>query len=286
MKKESNIDGILVVDKPSGMTSRDIVNEVSYLFKTKRIGHTGTLDPIASGVLVLTIGKCTKLSDYLTSKDKEYIVEFKLGYETDTLDITGTTLKTSDKKVSENDIIYTINSFIGSYEQEVPAYSAVKINGKKLYEYARNGETIELPKRVVNIYSISEISINDDLISFRVKVSKGTYIRSLVRDIGKKLGTYATMVSLRRSKQGLFSLNDACKLEDIKNDNYKLITSQELLSNELIIELDDKKYKEVSNGVQQELDIDNEYVVYTYNTQLIALYKKFDNGIYKMYIKF
>lgn len=286
MKKESNIDGILVVDKPSGMTSRDIVNEVSYLFKTKRIGHTGTLDPIASGVLVLTIGKCTKLSDYLTSKDKEYIVEFKLGYETDTLDITGMTLKTSSKKVSEKEIITVINSFVGSYEQEVPAYSAVKINGKKLYEYARNGETIELPKRVVNIYSISEISINDDLISFRVKVSKGTYIRSLVRDIGKKLGTYATMVSLRRSKQGLFSLNDACKLEDIKNDNYKLITSQELLSNELIIELDDKKYKEVSNGVQQELDIDNEYVVYTYNTQLIALYKKFDNGIYKMYIKF
>lgn len=285
MEKNSNISGILVVDKPLGLTSRDVVNRVSRIIKTKKIGHTGTLDPLATGVLVLVVGTCTKLVEYLTSKDKEYVAKMVLGYETDTLDITGETLFSSDKKVSREDIKRTVLNFVGRYDQEVPAFSAVKKDGQRLYEYARAGIEVELPKREVNIISMSELRFLDDEISFKTTVSKGTYIRSLIRDIGRDLGTYATMSSLIRTKQGNFTIEESYTLDEIENGSYKLIEPDEVLSDIRTIELDTKTYIKVANGVKLNLDYEDEFVKFFYEGNLIALYKKEDD-IFRMYIKF
>jgi len=280
------VNGIVVIDKPTGLTSRDVVNKVSSILKTKKIGHTGTLDPLATGVLVLTIGKCTKLSELITNEYKTYEVKAVLGYETDTLDTTGRTIRESDKETTIDEILDAIKSFKGTYLQEVPAYSAVKVNGKRLYEYARDKTSVELPKREVTIKDISNISINNKTIKFKCTVSKGTYIRSLIRDIGIKLNTYATMSNLRRTTQGKYTLKDAYTLNDLENNNYKLISLDEILKDIYTEKLDDYHYKEVSNGVVQIVDTNCEYVAYTYNDEYIALYKKGEFGEYKMYVKF
>ena len=176
------MNGIAIINKKQGLTSRDVVNQISKKLNIKKVGHTGTLDPLATGVLVVCIGKATKLVDVLTDFDKEYEAGVCLGIETDTLDITGNVLKVENVIKTEEEIINTLNSFVGEYDQEVPIYSAVKINGKKLYEYARENIPVELPKRKVKIHNISLTSDviyknNKVYFSFKVKVSKGTYIR-------------------------------------------------------------------------------------------------------------
>ena len=210
---------IINVNKPSGMTSRDVVNILCRVFDTKKVGHTGTLDPIASGVLICCTHEDTKMVELLTSTDKEYEVEMKLGIKTDTGDITGTVIEEKSKDVDEESIKGCINNFIGSYLQEVPIYSAVKVNGKKLYEYARANEEVKLPKREVNIYSNLFLEKNNDLVKFRVLVSKGTYVRSLINDICQKLNTVGTMTNLIRTAQGPFKLEDSNTLEDIEKGN-------------------------------------------------------------------
>lgn len=214
---------ILVVNKPSGYTSRDVVNKLTKMFHEKRIGHTGTLDPMATGVLVVCIGKYTKLNLELTSLEKEYTATMKLGIETDTLDITGNITKTLDKKIKLDQIQKVFSEFPHEYLQSVPKYSAVKINGKKLYEYARENTEIKLPKRMVKIYSLELMSYENNIIKFKTKVSKGTYIRSLIRDIANLLGTVAVMQSLIRTKQGNFSLEDSYNLESIENNEFEFI---------------------------------------------------------------
>lgn len=286
MKKVSNINGVLIINKPTGLTSRDVVNNVSKILNTKKIGHTGTLDPLASGVLVLTIGKYTKLSEFLMSNFKTYEVKMNLGYFTDTLDTEGTIIENSNKQVTEAEIIDTIKSFKKTYEQEVPAYSAIKINGKRLYEYARNNEKIELPKRKVIIKDIYDINVLGKEITFTCVVSKGTYIRSLVRDIGASLGTYGTMSALNRIKQGNFDIKRAYTLNDIENGEYKLLTLEDILSDIPKIYMDDTKYKSVFNGAKQEEDCSEEYIAYKYHDDFIALYKKYDANKYRMYVKF
>jgi len=229
------MNGILVVNKPKNYTSRDIVNIVGKKLNTKKIGHTGTLDPLATGVLVLCIGNHLKIAELLTSTTKEYIAKIILGIETDTLDITGKILKEEyENNYSIETIKEVLNTFKGKIDQQVPAYSAIKVNGKKLYEYARNNIPIDLPTRTVEIYNIELIDtlrIVDKHLEFTIKctVSKGTYIRSLIRDIGKKLNTIATMKELTRTKQGDFSLNNAYTLEDIENNNYKLVNMKDIL---------------------------------------------------------
>ena len=286
MKKVSNINGVLIINKPTGLTSRDVVNNVSKILNTKKIGHTGTLDPLASGVLVLTIGKYTKLSEFLMSNFKTYEVKMNLGYLTDTLDTEGNIIEKSNKQVSNKEIIDTIKSFKKTYEQEVPAYSAIKINGKRLYEYARNNEKIELPKRKVIIKDIYDINVLGKEITFTCVVSKGTYIRSLVRDIGVSLGTYGTMSALNRIKQGNFDIKKAYTLNDIENGEYKLLTLEDILSDIPKIYMDDTKYKSVFNGAKQEEDCSEEYIAYKYHDDFIALYKKYDANKYRMYVKF
>lgn len=277
------MNGIIVVNKEKGYTSRDVVNIVGKHLGTKKIGHTGTLDPIAEGVLVLVIGKCTKLTDYLTSEYKEYIAEFVLGYETDTLDSTGKIINESNKVVSKEEIEKVINSFCGKYNQVVPKYSAVKINGKKLYEYARNNEEIILPSRLVDIKEIEILSIGDT-IKIRCLVSKGTYIRSLIRDIGKRLNTYATMTSLVRTKSGNFSIENSSTLEDIKNNTYKVISISELFKDYPKINISDEEYKLISNGNKLDNNYNSEYVLFYYNNELISIYKEYEKSKIKPFI--
>ena len=174
------MNGILVVNKEPNMTSRDVVNILTKFFNTKKIGHTGTLDPIAEGVLVICLGKYTKLCDLLTSKYKEYIATIKLGIKTDTSDITGTVIEEKDFNITKEQIIEVLNSFKGESLQQVPIYSAVKVNGKKLYEYAREGKEVELPTRNINITNIELISFNNDEIVFKTTVSKRTIMKLVV----------------------------------------------------------------------------------------------------------
>lgn len=247
------MNGILVINKEKNYTSRDIVNIVCKELNTKKTGHTGTLDPIATGVLVLCIGKSLKIVDQITSYDKEYIARVRLGVETDTLDITGNILNTKTVKINKKEVINKVlKSFIGKSIQEVPKYSSVKVNGKKLYEYARNNIEVELPKREITIYDIEligniEYIKNYPEFTFRVKVSKGTYIRSLIRDIGKKLNCYACMTELTRIKQGDFDIKNSYTMNDIKNKNYQLLTIKEVLNIEKII-VDDTLLKKIKNG--------------------------------------
>ncbi len=279
------MNGIIIIDKEKNITSRDVVNKVSKILGTKKIGHTGTLDPLATGVLVLCVGRATKLVDLITGYDKEYIAEVCLGTLTDTLDVTGNVLKEKVTKISKKEIENVLNSFMPGYEQEVPIYSAVKINGKKLYEYARNNEDVILPKRYIKINSIkliSDIVYENDktYFSFITNVSKGTYIRSLINDIGKKLNTFGTMVELRRIKQGNFKIEDSTPL-----DNIKIISLEEILKDYCKVEVDEELYKKISNGVKIKNEYNKDIVVFTHNTKLIAIYKNEDNFLkaYKMF---
>ena len=277
------MNGILIVNKSEGFTSRDVVNKLSKIFNTKKIGHTGTLDPIAKGVLVVVIGKYTKLCEDLTQTYKEYIATFKLGILTDTLDITGKILDEKDVTVTEEEIRNVIASYKCVYDQEVPIYSSVKINGKKLYEYARNGENVVLPKRKVDIKNIEVIDINKDIVKIKCLVSKGTYIRSLIRDIGESLKTHATMTDLIRIKQGIFDISNSYTLEDIENGNYKLINIEDVM--DICVVENDTYLKDVTNGVKLKLDIENKYILFKHEGNNIALYKK-DNDYFRMYIHF
>ncbi len=281
----TNYSGVLVVNKNMGMTSRDVVNEVSRLLGIKKIGHTGTLDPMAEGVLVLTINKATKIGELLTSYTKEYVAGVEMGLLTDTLDTTGKVLK--EKKVSKNiDIESVINSFNKTYLQEVPIYSAVKVKGKKLYEYARSNKEVELPKKEVTIKNMKLLDKDDSSFKFKCLVSKGTYIRSLIRDMGLSINEYFSMNSLIRTKQGNFSIDDAYTLEDIKNNNFKILTICDVLSKYPTIVMDDELLKKVSNGVRIEdtFDIDDKVVFKNEMDKIIAIYIKENNylKIWKM----
>ena len=273
---------IINVCKEKNMTSRDVVNIISKHLHTKKVGHTGTLDPLATGVLIVCTNRDTKLVDILTSKNKEYIATMRLGIQTDTGDITGNIIKRATYKVTKDQIIKVLNNFLGSSTQTVPIYSAVKINGKKLYEYARNGEEVTLPTREINISSIELLDYHDDLIKFKVTVSKGTYIRSLIEDIGKTLQTVATMEDLVRTKQGNYKIEDSYTLEDIKNDNYKPIPLNIVLKDYHTYNLNATEYFKVKNGSKMLLNIDDKIVTLLYNNKPIALYRK-ENDIYRVY---
>lgn len=282
--KTNNMQGAIIVNKAPNMTSRDVINILNKKFNTKSIGHTGTLDPIAEGVLVCLIGKYTKLTCILINHDKEYIASFKLGILTDTLDITGKILKEEKVNLTKEEIQKTILSFKGTYNQEVPIYSAVKINGKKLYEYARNNEEITLPKREVNIYDIELLNIDNECLTIKTKVSKGTYIRSLIRDIGLKLNTNATMTKLIRTKLDKFTIEESYTLEDIQNDNYKILSLEDLIDLDTI-NINEEMLFKIKNG--QIIDYQtNKYILYKYNNQNIALYKPYQNNKIKPFIMF
>jgi len=210
------INGIINVYKERGFTSHDVVAKMRGICGQKKIGHTGTLDPYATGVLPVCLGNGTKLCDVLTDKDKEYVAELLLGEETDTQDVTGEVLRRAEVMVSEQQVQEVISGFVGEYMQIPPMYSAIKIGGKKLYELAREGKTVEREARKVEIKEIEILAMNLPVVRMRVVCSKGTYIRTLCNDIGEKLGCFGTMQSLERTRVGRFSIQEAITLGQLQ----------------------------------------------------------------------
>lgn len=282
------MEGIVLVDKDKGMTSRDVVNSVSKIVNEKRIGHTGTLDPNASGLLVLCVGRATKLVELLMDHDKEYIAEVTLGIKTETLDLDSPILEECNVILDNDKLNFILNSFVGSYEQEVPIYSAKKVNGKKLYEYARNNKEVILPKQLVEIKEIELLTpISNNGIhpkfSFRVVVSKGTYIRSLVRDIASRLDTIGVMSELRRTRVGEYLLENASKIEDIKNNNYQLLPIESALTKYNKEIVDDFLEQKIMNGsiIDNVNDVDN-VVFLNKQNELLGIYKRYHKDSNKL----
>lgn len=211
MANES-LSGVLIMNKPQGFTSHDVVAKLRGILHTRKIGHGGTLDPLATGVLPIFIGGATKGADYAAAQDKEYIAGFTLGFCTDTQDTTGKTLHISDKKVGKAAVLQALHGFLGAQEQLPPMYSAIKIDGQKLYDLARKGKEVERPTRPIVISEIELLEFDEAAQkgSFRVIASKGTYVRTIVHDLGERLGTYAAMHSLVRTRSGMYALEQAC----------------------------------------------------------------------------
>ena len=269
------MDGIILVNKEKGYTSRDVVNIIGKILKTKKVGHFGTLDPLATGLLIIGIGSYTKLGNYLLDDSKDYIAEVLIGTSTDTYDVTGNVLKRKnnfclDKKNLEE----ALNSFKGKYMQEVPIYSAVKVNGRKLYEYARSGEKVKLPKKEVEIFDIKLLDFyekdENNYFKFKVSVSKGTYIRSLINDLSKKLDIPLCMSNLKRVRQDKFLLENASDISDIENGNYKLLNVREVLDLDER-EITKEKEKLILNGSVID-KISDKLVLFTKNKEDIVLY--------------
>ncbi len=267
------MNGIIILNKQKGITSRDAVNEISKLLKIKKVGHNGTLDPLAEGVLVICLGKYTKLNEMLTSKEKEYIAEVTLGIKTDTLDITGNVLEKRKETLDIEKLKKAIDSFPKTYMQEVPEYSAVKVNGKKLYEYAREGIKINLPKKEVSIKKIELLDYNENKFTFKTRVSKGTYIRSLIRDLLKNINTIGTMSALTRTKQGNFNIENSYTIEDIKEGKYKLLKLKDIIDIPIITADDNLKHK-IVNGVKLKDNYPEEVLFIDNEGNELAIYKK------------
>lgn len=282
------MNGILLINKEKNYTSRDVVNIISKHLKIKKVGHAGTLDPLATGLLVVCVGKATKLVELLSSDEKTYVAEVTLGITTDTLDNEGVVLEEKKCIIEENKIKKVLNEMIGKYYQEVPIYSAVKINGKKLYEYARNQQEVDLPKRLVSINSlelIDNIYYNNDKTIFKIKcnVSKGTYIRGLVRDIASELGTIGLMSDLVRLNQGGFELNQAITIEQFLNNDYSLISICDALTKYPKIVVDNNFKKDIMNGKILDNIYNNEEVFFIdQDNNPLALYKIYNNNHKKL----
>lgn len=278
------MNGVIVVNKSKGITSRDVVNKLVKVFGTKSIGHIGTLDPMATGVLVCLIGKYTKLGSIMVNHDKEYIATFKLNVLTDTLDIEGKVIDTADKKISLEDMQGAIEHFNGlTYMQEVPIYSAVKVNGKKLYDYARSKEDVILPKKEVTIYKLELVSFGDE-VKIKCKVSKGTYIRALIRDICAYLGTYGVMTDLVRTKLGDYDISDAYSLDEISDGTYKLYSLEDIFDLD-VRHINDDNHKQIYNGNIVK-DKNSNYILYKEGDKAVAFYTRINEEELKPLIMF
>lgn len=286
----NNTNGIVIVYKEKGWTSHDVCNKVRKIFETKKVGHTGTLDPDACGILPVCLGNATKISSYILEKEKEYIATIKFGIVTDTEDISGKVLEEkTDFALSEDEVEEAIMSFVGEYDQVPPMYSAIKINGKKLYEYARKGETVDVPARKVTIRGINILDINtaNKSATFRVACTKGTYIRALCHDIGKKLGCGACMSDLIRTRSGVFDDKHAFsieRLEELKSRNElheAVLKTDYVFSGFEKVVVNEDGYKRLSNGNTLNLNFvsgiekirDKQLYTVYYNDEFYALYK-------------
>lgn len=262
------MNGVIVIDKGKGYTSHDVVNIIRKELKIKKVGHTGTLDPNATGVLPILIGEATKISKYLIEHNKTYIAEITLGDKRTTGDIEGKILETKQiPELTKEKIDKVLKEFLGKQKQKPPIYSAIKINGKKAYEYAREGKEIEINEREIEIYKINLLHYEKDTITFEVNCSKGTYIRVLCEDIAEKLGTVGYMKNLRRTEVDKFNLEQAVTIEEIKEKTdiveQKIISVEEIFNNNEKIQLNEYKLNLFLNGVKL-----------TYNKP---------NGVYRVY---
>ena len=278
------MNGVIVVNKPKGITSRAVVNKLVKVFGTKSIGHSGTLDPMATGVLVCLIGKYTKLGSIMVNHDKEYVATFKLNVLSDTLDIECKVIKTDNKIISLEDMNGAIEHFNGlTYMQEVPIYSAVKVNGKKLYDYARSNEDVILPKKEVTIYKLELVSFEDE-VKIKCKVSKGTYIRALIRDICAYLGTYGIMTDLVRTKLGDYDKSDAYSLDNISNGKYKLYSLEDMFNLDVRY-INNDNHKQIYNGNIVK-DKNSNYILYKDGDKAVAFYTRINEEELKPLIMF
>ena len=283
------MNGVLNIFKPKGMSSFDAVRVVKKVAGTKKVGHTGTLDPEATGVLPICIGKATKIIDYIMDSEKVYEVTLKLGIRTTTYDLEGEVLEERDPShLTEEEILNAINSFKGEYSQIPPMYSALKQNGVRLYELARKGIEVERKGRLVNIYNLEDIKINNPYISMKVTCSKGTYIRSLCYDIGEKLGVFATMTQLNRAKTSVFSQEKSININELTKENINdyILSMEEALEKYDKIIVNKKYVKLLVNGVRvadgrftKDKVINNKlYRVYDDENNFIGLGERNDAG--------
>lgn len=271
---------IIFVNKPKGITSFDLCFKLRKVFNTKSIGHIGTLDPNASGVMGILIGKDTKLNQFLVGQHKEYICEVLLGVETDTLDICGNII--NEKKCtmpSREKIVDCLNKFIGKQKQIPPLTSAIKYKGRKLYEYQRKGIEVKIPEKDIEVYEIELLEIFENIFTFRIKVSSGTYVRSLVRDILRELNLIGTLNNLVRTSVGSIKLEDCASLEDCLLKKFSLYSAYEILSTIYkTYEIDD--FKKVMNGQKLYLDIDCDKVLICHEKKAIAIYQRVEKNLF------
>jgi tRNA pseudouridine55 synthase len=273
------MDGILIINKPQGYTSHDIVNIVKKALNTPKVGHTGTLDPNATGVLPILIGKATKVSKYLIEHNKTYVAELALGEKSSTGDTEGEIIE--KKKVpllNEEQIKQVLKSFEGKQMQTPPIYSSIKINGKKAYEYARKGQNIQLEPRPIEIMKISFIKFENNVLKYEVQCSKGTYIRVLCEDIAERLGTVGLMKNLCRTRVNEFDIEDSCKIEQIAKE--KIISIEKVCNIKPKIELDDKTKEKFLNGVKLNFNMENG-VYRIYNKKIFLGLGVINNNILK-----
>ena len=266
------MEGIIVVNKPKGITSFDVIRKLKKILKTKKIGHTGTLDPLATGVMLMCVGKATKLASDLEAKDKVYIADFDIGYATDTYDIEGKKIAENIIEISKENLEQSIKKFIGNIKQVPPMYSAIKIDGNKLYHLARKGIEVERPERDVTIEYINLLDFKDNKVKIETKVSKGCYIRSLIYDIGQDLGTYTTMTTLQRKQVGDYSLETSYTLEQIEemvlNNDFKFL----------------KTIEEIFSYDKYNLQTEKEFILYK-NGNTVKIKENLENKKYRIYFQ-
>lgn len=272
------MDGILLINKPIGITSRDVVNQLTKKFNTKKIGHTGTLDPFASGVMIVTINKGTKISSYLENLDKEYIAEVLLGISTDTLDLDGEIVEQKEVPLPINKelLLETISKYIGDIKQVPPMYSALKVNGEPLYKKARRGEVVERKERDVTISSIDLLSITNQRFMIKVNCSKGTYIRTLGVDISNDFGYGGHLTMLTRTRVGKYKLEECKSVEDITEED--IITISKALDHMATKVVYGFLESKVRNGVSLYLGEEELLFVKNNNDEPLAIYQKKEDG--------
>jgi len=272
------MDGIILVKKPSGITSHDLVQRARRKLQTSKIGHTGTLDPLANGLMILTIGKSTKILPFLAHYTKEYICTMKLGLRSDTLDSTGEILQTQAiNPFTQDDLQKALKSLLGTSMQTPPMYSAKKINGQHCYDLARNNIEVKREPVEITISDIELLNYCDDTIQFRVVCSNGTYVRVLTQDIANHLNNIAVMTVLTRTKIDKFHLEDAYEIDEL-DENVKVVQTYDILTHYTYIERDD--LSDVYNGKRIKIDSEEQIVMITHNKEVIAAYEKGNDGYY------
>ena len=273
------ISGTLLIDKEIGLTSRQEVNNVSHLLNEKKAGHIGTLDPFADGLLIVLLGKATKISPFLEGMDKTYMATLKLGELTDTGDLTGNIIsKEPIPELGKPNIERVFNAFLGKQKQLPPMYSALKVDGKELYKYAREGKKVKRKERFIHVYELKLLSFTKNEIVFICKVSKGTYVRTLGEDIAKRLGTVGHLTKLTRLTIGPYSIEQAKKSKDVTVDD--LISTKKMLDFMPKYEVKDELVKMALNGMHFRLPIDDEQVLLYDKDDVIAIYQREPSGVY------
>lgn len=273
------ISGTLLIDKEIGLTSRQEVNNISHLLNEKKAGHIGTLDPFADGLLIVLLGKATKISPFLEGMDKTYMATLKLSELTDTGDLTGNVIsKEPIPELGKPNIERVFNAFIGKQKQLPPMYSALKVDGKELYKYAREGKKVKRKERFIHVYELKLLSFTKDEIVFITKVSKGTYIRTLGEDIAKRLGTVGHLTKLTRLTIGPYSIEQAKKSKDVTESD--LISTKKMLDFMPKYEVKDDLAKMALNGMHFRLPIEDEQVLLYDKDDVIAIYKREPSGVY------